>query len=207
MSRSAQSLNRGKSRYKPQPRILVICEDSKSGKQYLDDAASHFRVNLIVEIAHCGRTDPRGIVEKALEREANYEQVYCMIDRDQHENFAEALKLAENSKKTIVIISYPCFEFWLLLHFGYCRKPYVPVGSASAAEQLIRDLRVYPGFESYAKGDKQNIFKLLKDKLVCARTTAPKILSDAITAEAMNPSTQIHLLFNVLEKLMVPQPI
>ena len=207
MGRSAKSLNRGKSRYKPQPRILVICEDSKSGKQYLDDAASHFRVNLIVEIAHCGRTDPRGIVEKAFEREANYEQVYCMIDRDQHENFEDALRLVGTSKKVMVIASYPCFEFWLLLHFGYCRKPYLAVGSASAADQLIRELRDYPGFESYSKGDKQNIFKLLESDLVFARKTAQKILSDAITEDAMNPSTQIHLLFDALEELAVPQPI
>lgn len=207
MSRSANSLNRGKSRYKPQPRILVICEDSKSGKQYLEDAAFHFRVNLIVEIAHCGRTDPQGIIEKALEREANYEQIYCIIDRDQHENFDAALMLVETSKKIRVIVSYPCFEFWLLLHFCYCRKPYVAVGSASAADQLIRDLRGYPGFESYAKGDKQNIFKLLGDKLVSARKRAPNILSSAISDDAMNPSTRIHLLFDVLEKLAVPQPI
>lgn len=58
MERNAASFNRQKSRYKPQPTVLVICEDSKSGKRYLEDASRHFRVNVVVEITHCGKTDP-----------------------------------------------------------------------------------------------------------------------------------------------------
>jgi hypothetical protein len=147
MARLPDSFNRPKSRFKPQPTVLVICEDSKSGLNYLKDASRYFRVDAKIEISHCGRTDPKGIVEEALARQNKFDQVYCVIDRDSHPSFMEAIRLAGASDKVCVIASFPCFEYWLLLHFGYCRKPYSAVGNDSAADNLIKDLRKNVGME------------------------------------------------------------
>lgn len=40
--------------------MVVLCEDSKSGKRYLEEAAFHFRAKAQVEIAYCGVTHPSG---------------------------------------------------------------------------------------------------------------------------------------------------
>lgn len=149
MARPPASFKRSSPRFRPQPTVLVICEDTKSGKRYLEDATYHFRVNVNVDITHCGKTDPKGIVTEALDRARNFEHVFCAIDRDNHSNFDEALELARASSKVEVVASYPCFEFWLLLHFRYTRKPYIAVGSDSAAAQLISDLRTCPDMETY----------------------------------------------------------
>jgi hypothetical protein len=207
MARTPASYNRSNPRFKPQPTVLVICEDSKSGKHYLEDARLHFRVNVLVEITHCGKTDPLNIVKEAFNRQGKFDHVFCVIDRDNHQNFDEALNLANTSDKIEIIASYPCFEFWLLIHFvGYTRRPYTAAGNHSAADLLIRDLRVHPDMENYDKGEDKNIFGLLLgNRFTEARRVSPRILADAIQSEEMNPSTKLHELFDFFEKLSSPQ--
>ena len=208
MARESNSLKRQKPKFKPQPKVLVICEDSKSGKRYLDDASLHFRVNVVVEITHCGKTDPLNIVKEAISRQGKFDNVFCAIDRDTHETFGEALNLIKTYKKVEIIASYPCFEFWLLLHFGYNRKPYAAVGKHSAADLLIKDLRTHSGLEKYDKGEDMKIFELLLGNLFAeARRIAPKVLTEAIASEEMNPSTRVHELLDFFEKLSSPQQI
>jgi len=207
MARTAASFNRPKSSFKPQPKVLVICEDSKSGKRYLEDASKHFRVNILVEITHCGKTDPLNIVKEAISRQGKFDHVFCAIDRDTHETFDEALNLAKSSKKVEVIVSYPCFEFWLLLHFGYNRKPYAAAGKNSAADLLIKALRIYPGLEKYDKGEDMGIFQLLLSRFAETRRIAPKVFAEAIANEEMNPSTRLHELLDFFEKLSSPQQV
>lgn len=199
--------DRPKPSLKPQPTVLIICEDKKSGKRYLEDASIYFRVKVKVEIIHCGKTDPKGIVEEALNRGKKFDKVFCVIDRDTHETFNAALNLAKSSKVEI-IASYPCFEFWLLIHFDYCRKPYMATGKLSAAEMLIKDLKKHDCFANYDKGQELNIFNLmLNNGFNKARQLSPRILTEAIESGEMNPSTQLHELMNEFEKLSKPQPI
>jgi hypothetical protein len=208
MARKADSFGRSKPRFKPQPTVLVICEDSKSGKCYLEDASLYFRVNVLVEITHCGNTDPKGIVTEAISRQRKFDHVFCAIDRDTHETFDEALNLVKSAQKVKVIASYPCFEFWLLLHFGYNRKPYAVAGKHSAADLLIKDLRTHPGMEHYEKGKDLSIFtRLLNSGFFEARKIAPKILAEAIASGEMNPSTRLHELLDFFEELSSPQQV
>ena len=183
---------------------MVICEDTKSGKRYLEDACLHFRVTVLVEIAHCGKTDPLSIVKEAMSRQGKFDRIFCSIDRDTHQNFDEALNEAKSSKKIDILVSYPCFEFWLLLHFGYNRKPYTATGKHSAGDLIIKDLCTYPGLENYDKGKDLSIFNLLLGKQFDeARRIAPKILTEAIASEEMNPSTRLHELLDFFEELLL----
>jgi hypothetical protein len=183
----------------------VICEDSQSGKRYLEDASVHFRVKVQVEITHCGKTDPLNIVKEAIGRQGKFDRVFCAIDRDTHANFSEAQNLAKTSKKVELMTSYPCFEFWLLLHFGFSRKPYAATSKHSAADLLIKDLCAYPGFANYDKGKDQNVFNSLINRLADARRFASGVLTQAIDSGEMNPSTRLHELISYFETLSVPQ--
>lgn len=207
MVRSPSSYNRAKPRLKPQPRVLVLCEDQKSGRQYLEDACLNFRVHVDVEVAHCGKTDPKGIVTEAIRRKKKFEHVFCAIDRDTHANFDEAIRIANASQMVTVIASYPCFEFWLLLHFSYSRKPYAREGSDSPADVVVRDLRMCAGMNNYAKGNASSVFQALLGKLPEARVHARRALDDAEHCGELNPSTTMHELLNFLESLALPQTI
>ena len=207
--KSASSpFERKKASLKIQPRVLVICEDTKSSFRYLEDAARYFRADVKVDIDHCGKNDPLNIVKEAIERQRNFDNVYCAIDRDTHENFDEALALAKLHKKKISIIaSYPCYEFWLLLHFQKCQKPYRGIGKNSSGDLVVRDLCKERGMESYAKGNSKNLFDQLIDRLPKARQHAREVMADAIDNGNLNPSTQLHELIQCFELLGTPQPI
>ncbi|MHC8393073.1 RloB family protein [Pseudomonas sp. LB3P93] len=208
MVRTARLFDRKKSRFKPQPNVLILCEDSQSGKRYLEDAAFHFRANAQVEIAHCGVTHPSGIVERAIARQKIFDKVFCALDRDTHLCFDRAVDLAKPHPKIKVIASFPCFEFWLLLHFGYNRKPFAAAGGKSPGELVTKSLRGQPLMEGYEKGKNVSHFDLLKgEPFNTARTLAPRVLLDAVNSGEPNPSTEIHLLMNEFETLSKPQSI
>jgi hypothetical protein len=206
MARHASSFKRAGPKFRSEARILVICEDSKSSLRYLQSAANHNRAHVDVEITHCGRTDPLGIVNEGRKRSGGYDRIYCVIDRDNHDSFREALELAQNIQKMKVIASYPCFEFWLLLHFSYNRKPYTSVGQKSAADRVVDELRSKPGMERYEKGSVDDIFlKLLGPYFEFAKRVAPQVLADAIQTGEMNPSTQVYQLIELFEALGTPE--
>jgi len=208
MVSSGKSFDRRSSGYKPQPKVLVLCEDSKSGKRYLEEAAFYFRAKAQVEIAHCGVTHPSGIVERAISRQKYFDKVFCVLDRDTHLCFQRALNVAQPHPKIKVIASYPCFGFWLLLHFGFNRKPFRAVGKHSPGELVSKSLREKPTMEKYEKGKDINYFaQLLGAPFQTARTLAPKILEDVAISGEPNPSTEIHLLMDEFESLSKPQPI
>ena len=208
MARQLSRFDRPKPRFKPQPRVLVLCEDTKSSLSYLKEAAHYFRSQAEVEIAHCGKNDPLSIVTVAVKRQRDFDTVYCAIDRDQHETFDEALALATaHSGKVVVIASYPCYEYWLLLHFRKTRKPYASVGNSSSCDLLTKDLRKEAGMDNYAKGVPDNLFGELLDRLPDARQRANEMLTAAINDDELNPSTRLHDLIALLELLGTPQLI
>lgn len=202
MSRSTDSFKRQGPKFRAQPTVLIICEDSVSGKQYLEDAAFHFRADAKVEVAHYGITHPSGIVEEAIRKKKKFDKIFCAIDRDEHKCFDKAIMLAKAHDNIHIIASYPCFEFWLILHFGYVRKPFRRTGNRSPGDNANKHLRNIKGMELYNKGAKYNTFNLLLgEKFKTARTLSPRALKDAEQIDEKNPSTELHLLIDELEAL------
>ena len=186
----------------------MLCEDSKSSLNYLQDAARHFRSHAVVKIAHCGRTDPIGIVEEAIASRRNFEITFCVIDRDSHESFEAALlRSAEFGDSIKVLPSYPCYEYWLLLHFRFTRAPVASVGAQSAGMRMAAELRAENAMAEYDKGSSESLFNVLLDRLPMARVNAARALDAAIAEQEMNPSTKLHLLLAEFEKLGVPIPV
>ena len=202
------AFRRNEPRFRPQPTVLVICEDSKSSKTYLNDVKLYFRAQLRLAVTHCGKTDPAGIVSEGIRQSKQFDRVFCVIDRDEHQNFDEAVQLASSKPKVTVVPSYPCFEYWLLLHFGYTRKPYQRSGAKSPADCLIDDLKLHPGMSDYAKGAKVSPFTTLSvAQFTDARAHAARALVEAIQVRELNPSTTLHQLIDVIEELGSPIPI
>lgn len=208
MARAPSRFDRKKPSFKQQARVLILCEDSKSSRMYLQDAANHFRAYAEVEISHCGKNDPKGIVEEALKRQRDYDHVYCAIDRDSDPKFDAALiQAAAHANKVTVIASYPCYEYWLLLHFRKTRSSYVGAGKHSSGDLLVKDLCKEAGMENYDKGASTRLFEELLTKLPLARRRAAEVLVEANSDGGWNPSTRVHKLIDLFEQLGKPQLI
>ena len=113
--------------------------------------------------------------------------------------------LKANGRPLNTVVSSPCFEFWLLLHFGYTDKPYACKGKKSVGQVVVSDLKKQPGFEKYDKG-MTGVFKLLGPKLEQALKHAQQLAARPTEhIEHPNPSTQVHVLVNRLKELKAHQ--
>ena len=201
-----RSFRRRPSRRSPQKRVLVVCEGEYTEPRYFNALRNHLRLNTLVVKATKG-VDPRTLVNIARDEDRRerrigerFDSVYCVFDRDSHAQFEEASNMAL-ARGFNLARSWPCFEFWLLLHFEFVRAPYERRGRASPCDACIRDLRNHlPG---YNKGD-QTTFDNLWHLLEKAIANGYKAAADAAATGESNPSTEVHELVEHLQALSEP---
>lgn len=123
-------LGRRKPFKEPKPLILIVSEGKNTEPQYFEGLARACRVTLVDVKFHRKRGVPLTLVQiakderdsaaQAAKREGDenlrYDSVWCVPDVDKHPNIPEA-KLMAAANGIEIVISNPCFELWLLLHF------------------------------------------------------------------------------------------
>lgn len=196
----------------PARRVLLVCEGKKTEPFYFHEMANDLGVARLVEIAKNDGSSPDQVVNRAFElfeeeqRSGDgFDDVYCVFDRDAHEKFHDAVsrlkQLQAEGKPLSWVVSVPCFEFWLLLHFGYTSKPYAAKGKKSVGNAVVSDLKKMAGFDKYDKGMK-GVYQTLKLKLDDALRYARRLSAEqAGEAEFANPSTQVHELIEGIRAL------
>lgn len=163
--RQRQQLERKQGRRASYDRILIVSEGSKTEPLYFNEIRKAFRLhtaNVEVRPSELG-TAPIQVVQYARDlfqygdRHKNiqpgaFEQVYAVFDRDDHDSYFDALKLAESLDGTMrndakqrvtfcAIASIPSFELWLLLHYADIQAP------LHRDEALKRLKQHIPGYE------------------------------------------------------------
>jgi hypothetical protein len=187
--------------------ILIVCEGEKTELNYLKDLREHLglnRANVEIRISPSGN-DPGNVVKYALaeyDKHKDYDRVYCVFDKDQHTTYLDAKNEVEKKFSIGIpiyaIISVPCFEYWILLHFVYSTKPYAQKGNRSPADQLVKEIKKY--ICNYHKGYSK-IFDETKHNLETALTHAKSIDTQQEKNNTDNPSTKIYKLVEYLRKL------
>jgi len=108
---------------KPNKTILIVCEGPVTEKQYVEGLGQTIGnpgVNVVISRKH---GVPRTIVNAAKEEcselrafhREDYDEVWCLFDRDKHPHFEESIQTALD-RKYYLAISNPCIELWLWLH-------------------------------------------------------------------------------------------
>jgi hypothetical protein len=145
--RQQKQLERKQGRRASYDRILIVSEGSKTEPNYFREIRAAFRLhtaNVEVRSSELG-TAPIQVVKYAqalfedgdrhrnIQRRA-FEKVFAVFDRDDHDSYHEALRLAaslegklrNDAKQPVAfqaIASVPSFELWLLLHFEDIQAP------------------------------------------------------------------------------------
>lgn len=187
-------------------RVLIVTEGTRTEPFYFEGLLSHHRLNTAnVEVSPSTLgSDPDSIVETATRIRAEearfgdpYERVYCVFDRNSHTNFDVASSRAQN-EGLLLARSWPCFEYWLLLHFTYVRSPFQRTHGRSPCDSCITTLRHHiTDYEKNAKG----LFNRLLTKVGSAIDRAKRASKDAQGTGSNDPSTEVHLLVEYLQNL------
>ena len=110
--------------------MLIVTEGTVTEVQYFEGLAQHFRnTGVLVYSPHTkgmGK-DPMKVVNEAIDQrttrdrndEPKYDEVWAVVDVDEHATLPEAISSARRASLPIVI-SNPCFEIWLVWHFVEC---------------------------------------------------------------------------------------
>lgn len=206
--RKRRSLSRSQNIRASYDVVLIVCEGEKTEPNYLSALRDELQLSSAnIKVLGIG-ADPLTIVNHAIEEfecYKDYDQVYCVFDKDQHATYQAALdKIAayrnrkENQIPIHAITSVPCFEYWLLLHFIESTKPYEQVGKKSAGDQVRADVKNHiPGYD---KGHKE-IYSITKDKTALAIKRAKRIFVQQENNDTDNPTTNFYLLVEYLINL------
>lgn len=196
-------------------RFLIVCEGTKTEPYYLQELINDLGIrHHTVKVARNDGTSPDRIVAhdvKLYDEDAlggdSFDKVFCVFDRDTHETFDAAVQRindlngAKEPKLYEAITSTPCFEYWLLLHFGYTNKPFHAAVKRSVGDQVVAELKTKPGFSKYGKGQEQT-YSMLKAKTAKAITHSQRVRKHAEKTGQTNPLTYVDVLVDALQALV-----
>lgn len=206
--RQARKIARKKARRGAYERILIVCEGEKTEPFYFEEIRREYRLhtaNVRVLPSEAG-TCPRHVVESAqrvfLEAEKQFEKVFAVFDRDDHERFQEALdlarsldgKLRNDEKKRVTFValpSFPCFELWFLLH-------YREITHDIPRTEVVRELKRF--LPDYDKGH-DGYFAKTQGNLPAAYRNAELLAREKERQGNDFPSTDVPLLVRLLTTL------
>ena len=212
-ARTGVELQRQKRERAQNKRYLIVCEGTKTEPHYFRDLLDDLGIRpQVVRIAPNDGVSPDRVVAHAVALYADdavagdaYDTVYCVFDRDKHTTFASAVQrtkdLSADGKPFVAITSTPCFEIWLLLHFGYSDQPFHPAGRKSVGDQVVSALKNNPGFAKYGKGQK-GIYAQLRAKLTDALTHAERLRKHGVATGSINPATDVDVLVKAISALV-----
>lgn len=176
-------------------KILIVCEGSRTEPEYFQA----FRVpKEVCEIKGSGNNTISLIKQaKILSDKSDYNEVWCVFDRDSFPktNILGALRLAEKYGFKCAF-SNESFELWYVLHFEY-------LDTQITRKQYCSKLSKHLGFK-YSKGS-QTIYKHLKLRQSTAIKNATKLLNEICPQGSCRydarPTTTVHELVVRLNKM------
>jgi RloB-like protein len=189
-------------------RLLIVCEGTKTEPLYLDEIRKEKRLPTtdVYVVGSNDGSDPLSVVHHAKKlfvygdphraiRPRIFDQILVVFDRDNHTTFYEALKITKENHLQMkndlgervpfeAIVSIPCFEFWLLLHFEELFEPL-------SRFEVYKKLKNYlPHYEKGAGG----LWTMTKSKIDIASSRAAKLVKDNIPNHDSNLYTNMHSL-------------
>ena len=205
-SGSLGALRRPRPYREPRARVLIVCEGSKTEPAYFHGLLHAKRLATtkieVVGGQQAGGTHPKRLVEHAKHRhdEARregdeYDEVWCVFDRDEHARIDEAFVQAKDNGFHIAFTN-PSFELWYLLHYRW-------QGAEIDRRAVVRELKAcHP---SYHKSDDMYGELLLRQRQAIdyARELRKqhKLNADACVTESPNPSTWVDKLVEYLNAI------
>ena len=196
---------RKKKVYQKKKKNYIDCNrrKNKTEKTYFQEFNKHLK-NCNIVFSNGNNTDPVKIVNDAINtaeskdiESENGDLLYAVFDTDFNKilQIETARKLARKNDIEI-ILSNPCFEIWLLLHFRYSTRGY------HSNNEVLNELCNH--WPEYCKNI--DSFQYLQDRCKSAIENARKLkkfcleMNGTESIECCNPSTDVYKLVTDLIK-------
>ncbi|AWI34819.1 RloB family protein [Helicobacter apodemus] len=196
-----ESHKRNTKNLSPKQVILIVYEGEKTEKNYFETLKKQLNLtNANIIIDPDSNPSPSSVVKYAkqkLKQNPNeYDAIYCVFDRDRHRDFNKALNMVKN---TIIqtIVSDPCFEFWILLHFNKTKKIF-GISGGSPCKEVQEEKAFRKNVKNYAKD--YDFKEIITQHLETAINYAKEINSQN-EAQRQTPYTQVVVLVEKLREL------
>lgn len=204
-----RNLNRSSAQQEAYDLVLIVCEGEKTEPYYFKDLMRVEKLSSVnISVISGNGSDPVSVVDTAINEQQKQEKylpfnsVYCVIDKDKHPNFHQAIDKA-NANGIKIIVSYPSFEYWYICHFDFYRSPIIATGNKSAGDNCVSILNTYwkKAFKKDYTKNQANLYALLRDKLETAIKNAKTGFKQAQDDNELNPSTQVYELVDYLRNI------
>jgi len=124
VNRATRDLRRPGPRREESRTILVVTE-GQTEKEYLEGYRQHLRslpVSVTTVKVVNGKGEPSKVLRTAQDRSAagDFDEVWLLMDVDEHARLPEVLGDARGAG-FFSAVSNPCFEVWVVWHFGEVR--------------------------------------------------------------------------------------
>lgn len=197
-------------------RVLIVSEGIETEPIYFNKLVDHLRLATTdIKVTGAKHSCPKRVVEYAIslyeetkDTKYEYDLVFCVIDKDAHANYSNALSHASSftPKEVLSVInSIPCFELWLLLHYTYTTKPFSKTMKNSICQVLIKkELKEHlPNYEKNISNlSAEELSYIFNDNTIkTAIKRAEKLLKHCHSVATDNPSTKIHELVLKLQEI------
>jgi RloB-like protein len=185
------------------PAILVVCEGRETERNYIFGLCDRHRINRANVIVETGgnETSALQLVRKArgrFGRDRDFDAVFVVCDRDNqdlgpaHAEASVPLRSASGKRFPIqLIVTDPCFEFWLILHFEY-------VARSLTAQEAIQLLRCH--VTDYEKFDRR-IYEKVHIGLERAVLNAARLKEELRRISASAPDSDMASLVTALLRI------
>lgn len=208
-AKKTEDLKRSKQSREPYDKVLIVCEGEKTEPHYLIALRDYLKLSQAnIKIDPDSESSPTSVVKYAKElikqsEKDPYDHVFCVIDRDRHADFdvamAQVSGYRNKNTKLHAIVSNPCFEYWILLHFTYTTKLFGTSGDSPCMDLIKNDLKTF--IPDYEKGDITIMSPIIKDGLDTALAYARKANETANRNGTDTPTTQMDTLVEYLKNL------
>ncbi len=173
------------------PAIMILTEDEKSSNFYFNAIQDDYP-NLIIKSEFIGHTKSHLITNHAIEKAKENKQamffvVYDVHNNDEIKNDQKSQNLIKNANlaNLALIISKPCYELWVLLHFSD------DLSNITNEKSVIAEIKSKTILKRYSKKH-DNVYKKIKEHTKIALNNAKKIAEHPI-------KTDIHQIFEHID--------